>query len=176
MAMASDCNRYCPLHPDGSLNEPVPPSLQAVLHEQRLAGSDPVELLHAIQARFGYLSERYLRHAATFLHVSRFALQRFVQSDPTFRLEPPGVHRIRICRAESCADEGSQAIMTILEKQLGLAPDETTPNGHFSLETVYCFGMCSYAPVIDIDGIKYRRLTPDRAWQLVQDVSMAVDP
>jgi NADH:ubiquinone oxidoreductase subunit E len=173
---ASETTRHCPLKPDGSLEEPMPSALATLLEEQRQRGCSPLDVLRAMQARFGYLSERYLRHAATFLHCTRFALQRLLQADPSFLLEPPGLHRVRVCRAESCSDEGSKEIMELLEHQLGLAPDETTPNCHFSLETVYCFGMCSDAPVVEIDGIKHRRVTPDRVWQAVQDVVTSDDP
>jgi formate dehydrogenase subunit gamma len=161
---------HCPLNPDGTLNEPAPPGLLALLVEQRQRGGLPLDVLRAIQQRFGYLSERYLRHAAVFLRCTRFSLQRLLNSDPALRLEPPGRQRIRVCCAESCSDEGSAAIMGLLERQLGLSADETTPNRHFSLETVYCFGLCEDAPVVEIDGVKHCRVTPDQAWQTVQDV------
>lgn len=167
---------HCPLNPDGTLNEPVPSTLLALLEEQRQQGSSPLDVLRAMQQRFGYLSERYLRHAAGYLHCTRFALQRLLNTDPSLRVEPMGQIRVRVCQAESCSDEGSADIMKFLEAQLGVTADETTPGSRFSLETVYCFGRCDDAPNAEIDGMNHRRGTPETVWQAVQDVITADEP
>jgi formate dehydrogenase subunit gamma len=46
---------------------------------------------------------------------------------------------------------------------------ETTPDGAFSLEQVFCLGNCALSPAAMIDGQLYGRVTPERFDQLVAE-------
>jgi formate dehydrogenase subunit gamma len=39
---------------------------------------------------------------------------------------------------------------------------ETTSDGEFSLEPIYCLGNCACSPAAMVDGRLYGRLTPER--------------
>ena len=46
------------------------------------------------------------------------------------------------------------------ERHLGIAPGgDTDPEGQFTIEKVACLGCCTLAPVVQIDGVTYGRLT-----------------
>ena len=76
-----------------------------------------------------------------------------------FNLEPQGTHTVAICRGTACHTRGSRPLLERVKLQLGLraAGDNadkvslTTPDQHFTVRTVACFGQCALAPVIEVD-------------------------
>jgi formate dehydrogenase subunit gamma len=51
--------------------------------------------------------------------------------------------------------------------RLGVDFHQTTADGAFTLEPVYCLGNCACSPAMMIDGELYGRVTPDRFDQIV---------
>jgi len=76
-----------------------------------------------------------------------------------FNLEPQGEHTVAICRGTACHTRGSRPLLERVKLQLGLqeTSDEadkltlTTPDQHFTIRTVACFGQCALAPVVEVD-------------------------
>ena len=76
-----------------------------------------------------------------------------------FNREPQGDHTIAICRGTACHTRGSRSLLETLRLELGLEEDGahadkltlTTPDGHFTIRTVACFGQCALAPVVEVD-------------------------
>jgi formate dehydrogenase subunit gamma len=64
---------------------------------------------------------------------------------------------------------GANALVAHAQKRLGVEFHETTPDGVFSLEQVFCLGNCALSPAAMIDGQLYGRVTPDRFDQLVAE-------
>ncbi len=62
---------------------------------------------------------------------------------------------------------GSDALVARLEKALGIRCGETTPDGHVTLEAVYCLGNCALSPSALIDGRLHGRLDAARTAALV---------
>jgi len=75
-----------------------------------------------------------------------------------FTLAPRGKYTIGMCMGTACYVRGSQAIMDELEKQLGLTPGTTTPDGLFTLDATRCIGCCGLAPAMMVNGEVYGRL------------------
>ena len=50
---------------------------------------------------------------------------------------------------------GSGKLLDELSALLKVKPQETTPDGTFTMETVACFGSCALAPVMVVDGKVY---------------------
>jgi len=53
------------------------------------------------------------------------------------------------------------------KQQLGIDFHETTADGRFSLEPVYCLGNCACSPAITIDNEVFGRVTPRKFDQLL---------
>src|SRR5260370_40497788 len=79
-----------------------------------------------------------------------------------FSREPAGRHILKLCRAEACQAAGSDALAARAETRLGLAMGTTAPDGSFTLEPVYCLGLCATAPSAMIDGRVVGRLDQQR--------------
>lgn len=99
-----------------------------------------IEVLHAVQAELGYVPPAAVPLVASELNLSRAEVHGVVSFYHFFRSTPPGVHSVSVCRAESCQAVGGEALAAHAQRRLGVDFHQTTPDGRFSLEPVYCLG------------------------------------
>jgi formate dehydrogenase subunit gamma len=121
-----------------------------------------LEVLHAIQAALGYVPEGAVPVVAQGLNLSRAEVHGVVTFYHYFRRTPPGKHVLSLCRAESCQALGADGLAEHAKRSLGVDFHETTEDGEFSLEPIYCLGNCACSPAAMVDGRLYGRLTPER--------------
>lgn len=121
-----------------------------------------LEVLHAIQASLGYVPEDAVPVVAEGLNISRAEVHGVVTFYHYFRRTPPGKHVVSLCRAESCQALGADDLAEHAKRKLGVDFHETTADGEFSLEPIYCLGNCACSPAAMVDGRLYGRLTPER--------------
>jgi formate dehydrogenase subunit gamma len=121
-----------------------------------------IEILHAIQAALGYVPEGAVPLVAQGLNLSRAEVHGVVTFYHYFRRTPPGKHVVSICRAEACQSMGADALAEHAKRSLGVDFHETTADGEFSLEPIYCLGNCACSPAAMVDGRLHGRLTPER--------------
>jgi formate dehydrogenase subunit gamma len=57
---------------------------------------------------------------------------------------------------------GADALAEHVKSRLGVDFHETTGDGQFSLEPVFCLGNCACSPAAMVDGELLGRLTPER--------------
>jgi formate dehydrogenase subunit gamma len=119
-------------------------------------------ILHAIQQAFGCVPEAAEPLIAAELNVTRAEVHGVVTFYHDFRREPAGRHVLRLCRAEACQSMGSDALVSYLERSLGLACGETSADGGITIEAVYCLGLCAVAPSAMFDGAVVGRLNERR--------------
>ncbi len=95
------------------------------------------------------------------LNLSRAEVHGVVTFYHFFRTQPAGKHTVYLCRAEACQSMGSRAARgSTLGEKLGVDFHETTADGRFSLEPVYCLGNCACSPAVMVDETVYGRVTP----------------
>jgi formate dehydrogenase subunit gamma len=119
-------------------------------------------IMQAIQEAFGCVPDAAERLVADKLNLTRAEVHGVVTFYHDFRREPAGRHVLRLCRAEACQSMGSDALVSHLERSLGIRCGETTPDGRVTIEAVYCLGLCSVAPSAMLDGAVVGRLNPKR--------------
>ena len=130
-----------------------------------------MEALHGLQATFGYIpSESYALLAGGF-NLSRAEVYGVKSFYHDFRSTPAGRHVVQICQAESCQARGSRALTAHAQEKLGVKLGETSADGHFTLEAVYCLGNCAVSPNITLDGKLQARVSAERFDALVKEVS-----
>ncbi len=110
-----------------------------------------VPILQDVQTTFDYLPENALQFLAKRLSVPLAQIYRLASFYDAFSLTPRGKHVIRVCMGTACYVKGANRILEALQKELGVGPDETTPDGQFTLETVNCLGCCGQSPVVTVD-------------------------
>lgn len=123
-------------------------------------------ILHEVQDRFGYVAPDAVALIARVLNLSIAEVHGVVSFYHDFRSEPPGRNTIRLCRAESCQAMGAVALAEHVKKRLGIDFGQTTTDGAFTLDPVYCLGNCACSPAITVNGEPYGRVTPERFDQL----------
>ncbi len=64
---------------------------------------------------------------------------------------------------------GADALAEHAKRRLGVDFHETTPDGQFSLDPVYCLGNCACSPAAMIDGRLIGRVTPERFDRLISE-------
>ena len=75
-----------------------------------------------------------------------------------FNLAPVGKHVVNVCTTTPCELRGAGDIVRACEKRLGIALNETTADGTFTLREVECLGACVNAPMAQIDDDFYEDL------------------
>jgi len=118
--------------------------------------------LHTINSEQGYLPEEDLRIAADELGVPLSQIFSSAAFYSAFSFKPRGRHTIQVCQGTACYIRGGDKLLERLEATLEVKQGETTEDGMFTIETVYCLGSCSMSPVIRVDGDTYGRLKVDR--------------
>jgi len=120
-----------------------------------------LEVLHAVQAALGYVPDGAVTLVAQGLNLSRAEVHGVVSFYHYFRRTPPGKHVVSLCRAEACQSMGADALAEHAKRKLGVDFHETTADGEFSLEPVFCLGNCACSPAAMVDGRLYGRLSPE---------------
>jgi formate dehydrogenase subunit gamma len=108
-------------------------------------------ILHEIQNQLGYIPSGVKSVVAAELNLSVAEVHGVVSFYHFFRASPPGRHKLQICRAESCQSMGSRALESHIKTTLGIDYHQTTPDGEFSLEPVYCLGNCACSPAMRVN-------------------------
>ena len=128
-----------------------------------------LEVLHAIQAALGYVPPAAVPVVADGLNLSRAEVHGVVTFYHYFRHTAPGKHTVSLCRAEACQSMGAEALAEHAKRRLGVDFHQTTADGQFSLEPVYCLGNCACSPAAMIDGRLVGRVTPERFDELIAE-------
>jgi len=121
-----------------------------------------LEVLHGVQAELGYVPAGAVPEIASGLNLSRAEVHGVVSFYHYFRRSRPGTHLLSLCQAEACQSMGAEKLAAHAKRRLGIDFHETTANGQFSLEPIYCLGNCACSPAAMIDGRLHGRLTPER--------------
>ena len=119
-----------------------------------------LEVLHAVQAELGCIPAGAVPLVAEGLNLSRAEVHGVVTFYHYFRESKPGRHTVSLCQAEACQSMGAQSLTEHARRRLGIDFHETTADGRFTLEPVYCLGNCACSPAAMIDGRLCGRLTP----------------
>ncbi len=124
-------------------------------------------ILHAIQDEFGYVDAAAVPVIADELNLSRAEVHGVISFYHDFRKHAPGEHVIKICRAEACQSVGGRDGEAHAKQRLNADFHQTSTDGRYTLEPVYCLGNCACAPSAMIDGKLHGRVTPKRFDQLI---------
>jgi formate dehydrogenase subunit gamma len=129
-------------------------------HSKKLGALMPV--LHALQAQLGHIPKEAVPLVASGMGLSRAEVHGVISFYHDFRQQPAGDHTIQICRAEACQSMGGRELERHMRDLMDVDFGETTHDGRFTLETVYCLGHCACSPAIRINETFHARVTPQR--------------
>jgi bidirectional [NiFe] hydrogenase diaphorase subunit len=137
----------------------------------RRYGRDPhalIETLHTVQECFGYLDETALRFVAATLRVPLSRVYGAATFYHFFSLKPQGKHTCVVCTGTACYIKGAPALLSAVQRQYGIQPGQTTPDGELSLVTARCLGSCGLAPAVVMDGAVHGKIGPTEMLARIQ--------
>jgi len=126
-----------------------------------------LEILHGVQAELGYVPPAAVPVLAAELNLSRAEVHGVVTFYHFFRQAAGGKHTVRVCQAEACQSMGAEKLTEHVKTALGVDFHETTADGRFTLEPVYCLGNCACSPAVMRDGDIFGRVSPERFDELL---------
>lgn len=130
---------------------------------------DLIPLLQHYQKTYGYISQESVRQIADFLKVSEAHIFGVASFYTQFRFEKPGDNLIRVCLGTACHVQGGEQLSAEIQNILGVQPGEVTPDGRFEFQQVACLGCCAQAPMIEINGKIFGKMTPDKIRKVLKD-------
>jgi NADH-quinone oxidoreductase subunit E len=142
------------------LAEQYPESRSAVMPALRLAqerhgGWLPPEAFEEVGDALD-LTPAYCKGVATFYDM--------------FHLAPVGRRLVEVCTNICCGLRGAQDVLSAFERELGVGPGETTPDGAFTLRAVECIGGCGWPTVVAIDDHHRLNVSAADVRQIVQEL------
>jgi NADH-quinone oxidoreductase subunit E len=130
---------------------------------------DLLGLLKEAQDKFGYVPEEVMAELAESLNLPINEVYGVASFYSFLSTKPLGRNVIRICQSLPCYLKHCQTIIETVEKELGIKPGETTPDGRFSFQLTNCIGLCDRAPAMMINHDAYVDLTPEKISQILKD-------
>ena len=122
---------------------------RAFYGDDGLGATAMLPILHALQHTFGFVSPNAVPLIASTLNVSKADVRGVISFYHDFHHEPPGLHIVKLCRAEACQANGSERVAAHLATVHSLHPGNTT--GQVTLQNVYCLGNCALGPAALVD-------------------------
>ena len=135
---------------------------RAIVEAHRSLPGALLPILHALQEEFGYIDDQATPLLAESLNLSRADIHGVVSFYHDFRRARPGRHVVKVCVAEACQAQGSDKLIDGLGATSGLALGQTSPDGAFTVEAVYCLGNCALGPSVMVDGRLIGRMSASR--------------
>ncbi len=119
-------------------------------------------LLEETQNKSGYLSPELLTELAKNLCLTISDVYGVATFYSFLSTKTLGRNVIRVCQSLPCYLKNSQPIINCVEREIGIKPGETTPDGRFSFQLTNCIGACDKAPAMMINHDVYGDLTPGK--------------
>ena len=129
---------------------------------------DLIVRLKAAQNKFGYVPEAAMAELAESLDIPINEVYGVASFYSFLSIKPLGRNVIRICQSLPCYLKHSQTIIETVEKELGIKPGETTPDGRYSFQLTNCIGLCDQAPAMLINHDAHVDLTPEKIAQILK--------
>lgn len=148
------------------------PKIQEIIIDLKDKPGALLPILHGIQDHLGYIPAEAVPSIADALNLSRAEIHGVISFYHYFRDTPPGKTTVHLCRAESCQAMGSKALEEHVKSKLGIDFHETSPDGAFSLEPVYCLGLCACSPSMQIGKDVYGRVTAESFDNTINELEM----
>ncbi|MDR3723791.1 MAG: NAD(P)H-dependent oxidoreductase subunit E [Terracidiphilus sp.] len=135
--------------------------LDALVEKYPVKRSALIPMLLYAQDEVGYLSDAVITEVALRIGISELDVRNVATYYSMLRFKPAGKYNIQVCTNISCMLRGAYPLYERFQKELGVGPKETTPDGMFSLEEVECIGACCWGPAIQVNYDYLDELKPD---------------
>jgi len=157
--------------PSTSIDDKTIEELRALAARYPQPRSALLPMLHLVQSVDGRVSPAGVEICAEILGITPAQVSGVATFYTMYRRRPGGKHHVGVCTTALCAVMGGDALLDQVSHKLGIGPDETTPDGKFSLERIECNAACDFAPVMTVNWEFMDNMTPQKAEKLLDDLA-----
>jgi NADH-quinone oxidoreductase subunit E len=110
----------------------------------------------------GFLTSDLMDAVAEYLSLPPIQVYEIASFYSMFETHPCGRHHVSVCTNISCMLNGSDKIVSHIERKLGIKTGESTADGRIFLkQEEECLAACTGAPMMMVDHHYYEHLTPE---------------
>jgi NADH-quinone oxidoreductase subunit E len=130
--------------------------------------------LAIVQHEQGFVSKESEQDIAQYLGMPTIAVHEVTTFYNMYNQHKLGKYKLNVCTNLPCQLRDGQKALQYLEKKLGIAMGETTPDGLFTLQQSECLGACADSPVMLVnDRTMCSFMSNDKLDQLVDGLKGA---
>jgi NADH:ubiquinone oxidoreductase subunit E len=129
--------------------------------------SSLISVLQDVQEKYNWLPPEALKLISERLCIPMIDVYSVATFYRAFSLTPRGQHIVTVCLGTACHVRGAPTVLDRVKSKLKIEPGCTTPDEHFTLESVNCLGACALAPIVVVDGKYYGQSTVQKVDQII---------
>lgn len=124
----------------------------------------------------GWLPQAAMDKTAEILGMPPIRVYEVATFYSMFNLAPIGKFHIQVCTNLPCWLKGSEQIVSVCQRTLGIGVGETTEDGLFTLSEAECLGACVNAPMMQINDDYYEDLDEASTENILLALRMGQSP
>lgn len=144
-------------------------NVQAILDKYKGNSAALITCLQDIQSELTYIPEDLMPAISNALHVPESDIYSIITFYTQFNLKPQAKYKIEICMGTACYILGADDLLNHLKTKLNISMGEMTEDKKFEIAQSRCFGCCNMAPVININGKIYGKVTVEQLDKLINE-------
>ena len=130
--------------------------------------------LAIVQDEQGYVSQEAEQAIAEHLGMAQIAVHEVTTFYNMYNQQRVGRFKLNVCTNLPCQLRDGQKALHHLERKLGIAMGETTPDGMFTLQQSECLGACADSPVMLVnDRTMCSFMSTDKLDQMIDGLRKA---
>ncbi len=99
----------------------------------------------------GWVPKKAIEYISKLIKVPEIKVLELATFYSMYNLSPVGKYHIEVCTTSPCMLRGSDTMLNLCKKKLGINIGQVTQDKLFSLGKVECLGACVNAPVVKIN-------------------------
>lgn len=127
-----------------------------------------IPILNDVNREIGYLPSEALDEVSRLLRVPKSHLFSVASFYRMLSTKPRGKHVIQFCESAPCHVAGGREVFLAIKESLGIAEDQTTPDGKWTLTMTSCLGVCGVGPVMMIDDDIFGNVDPKQVPSILE--------
>lgn len=124
----------------------------------------------------GWLPRAAMEKTAEILGMPSIRVYEIATFYTMFNLAPVGQYHIQVCTNLPCLLRGSETVVEVCKRILGIDVGETTEDGLFTLSEAECLGACVNAPMMQINDDYYEDLDENSTENILLALKMGNSP
>jgi NADH-quinone oxidoreductase subunit E len=128
-------------------------------------------VLWVAQETWGWISREASEEVARILELTPAHVAGVLTFYTMYNLRPVGRNLLQICTSISCHLAGAQELVAHCGRRLGIALEETTDDGRFTMVEVECIAGCDKAPSMMINDTYHEPMDVSKLDQLLDRLS-----